>query len=105
MKGERLIELRKDMGLTQKEMSEKLHVNYRTYSSYERDETEPSDEFKIQLAKFYNVSLDYLLGIIDHPRPITDADGHNYVKLPKSLSTAGRKELEQFIGYLLSKEN
>ena len=104
MVGERLIELRKDMGLTQKEMSEKLHVNYRTYSSYERNETEASDDFKIHLAKFYNVSVDYLLGIIDNPRPLTDGDGADYVRLPKSLSEADRKELEQFISYLLSKE-
>ena len=102
MKGERLIELRKDMGLTQKEMSVKLHINYRTYSSYERNETEASDDTKVQLAKFHNVSVDYLLGIIDSPRPIVDGD--DYVRLPKALSDVSRKELEQFIAYLLSKE-
>ena len=102
MIGERLIDLRKDKGLTQKELSEKLHVNYRTYSGYEREETETSDDFKIKLAQFHNVSIDYLLGIIDNPRPIED--GADYVRLPTSLSSEGRKELDQFISYLLSKE-
>jgi len=102
MIGERLIDLRKDMGLTQKELSEKLFINYRTYSGYERNETEASDDFKIKLAQFYNVSVDYLLGIIDNPRPITDGD--DYIKLPKSLSSSGRKELEQFVSYLLAKD-
>ena len=102
MVGERLIELRKDRGLTQKELAELLHVNYRTYSDYEREETEAGDDFKVKLAKFYNVSLDYLLGIIDHPHPIRDGD--DYVLLPKKLSEGARKELKQYIAYLLTKE-
>ena len=102
MVGERLIELRKDRGLTQKELAELLHVNYRTYSGYEREETEAGDGFKIKLARFYNVSVDYLLGIIDHPHPIKDGD--DYVHLPKSLSANGRKELKQYIAYLLTKD-
>lgn len=44
--GERLAELRKDKGKTQKQLAEELHVNYRTYSSYEREETEPGDDVK-----------------------------------------------------------
>ena len=102
MKGERLIELRKDRGLTQKELSEKLYVNYRTYSGYERDEIQASDDFKVKLAQFYNVSVDYLLGLIDHPHPVSEGD--EYIRLPKPLSENGRKELEQFIAYLLAKE-
>ena len=100
--GERLIELRKDMGLTQKQLSEKLFINYRTYSGYERNETEAGDDFKIRLAHFYNVSVDYLLGISGNPYPITNGD--DYIHLPKSLSDSGRRELEQFISFLLSKD-
>ena len=102
MVGERLIELRKDRGLTQKELAELLHVNFRTYSGYEREETEAGDDFKVKLAQFYNVSVDYLLGIIDNPHPIRDGD--DFVLLPKKLSEEGRKELKQYIAYLLTKE-
>ena len=102
MIGERLIELRKDRGLTQKELSEMLYVNYRTYSGYERNENEASDDFKVKLAQFYNVSVDYLLGVSDHPRPVVDGDG--YIRIPKPLSDSGRKELEQFVSYLLAKD-
>jgi transcriptional regulator with XRE-family HTH domain len=101
MIGERLIDLRKDMGLTQKELSEKLFINYRTYSGYEREETEASDDLKIKLAQFYNVSVDYLLGIINNPHPIKSGD--EYIRLPKPLSDSGRKELKEFISYLLTK--
>ena len=102
LKGERLIELRKDEGLTQKQLSEKLHINYRTYSGYEREEIEAPDDVKIKLAQFFNVSIDYLLGVTKHPRP--SVDGDEYIRLPKSLSDDGRKELDQFMAYLLSKE-
>lgn len=101
MIGERLINLRKDRGLTQKELSEALFLNYRTYSGYERDESEASDDVKIQIARFYNVSVDYLIGLIDDPRPIKNGD--EYIRLPKPLNTNARKELDQYINYLINK--
>jgi transcriptional regulator with XRE-family HTH domain len=102
MLGERLINLRKDKGLTQKELSETLCINYRTYSGYERDEIEASDDVKVRLAQYYNVSVDYLLGLISEPHPIKNGD--EYVRLPKPLSASDRIELEQFIKYLLNKD-
>ena len=101
MIGERLIDLRKDIGLTQKQLSEKLFINYRTYSGYERNEIEASDDFKIKLAYFYNVSIDYLLGISSYPSPIRNGD--EYIRLPETLSDNERRELEQFISFLLYK--
>lgn len=103
MIGERLINLRKDKELTQKELSEILFINYRTYSGYERNEIEASDDFKVQIAKFYNVSVDYLLGISDHPHPIRK--GEEYIRLPKPLTVNARQELEQFIQYILTKDD
>ena len=102
MIGERLITLRKDRGLTQKELSDALFVNYLTYSGYERNEIEANDDFKIQLAKFFNVSIDYLLGLTDHPHPIRNGD--EYIRLPKPLSSSARQELEQYIHFLLNKD-
>ena len=96
------MDLRKDIGLTQKELSEKLFINYRTYSGYERNEIEASDDIKIKLAQFHNVSVDYLLGLVNEPNPIRD--GNQYVRLPRPLSKNARKELQQFISYLLSKK-
>ena len=102
MIGERLIILRKDRGMTQKELSAELFINYRTYSGYERNEIEASDEVKIQIAKFYNISIDYLLGLIDDPHPIKNGD--EYIRLPRPLNANTRKELKQFLDYLLNKD-
>ncbi len=70
MDGERLKDLRKDRGLTQKQFAEIMGVSENSISLYERNETTPDDEMKIKIAKFFNVSLDYLLGIIKSPLPI-----------------------------------
>ena len=102
MIGERLKILREDSSLTQKQMAEKLSVNFRTYSGYERNEIEAGDDFIVKLSEYYNVSADYLLGISDQPCPIRKGD--EYVRLPKALTANGRNELEQYIKYLVSKD-
>lgn len=63
--GERLIFLRKRRALTQQELADILFVSKYTISSYEHGKTTPDDCSKIMLAKFFDVSLDYLFGLID----------------------------------------
>ena len=103
MIGERLIDLRKDKGLTQKELSEKLFINYRTYSGYERNEIEASDDLKIKLAEFYNVSIDYLLGISENPHPVRKGD--DYVKLLGENRAAVRLADDKMIILIIIAEN
>lgn len=54
--------LRKRMGITQKEISERLNMARTTYSGYENGSREPDNETLDKLAKFHDVSIDYLLG-------------------------------------------
>lgn len=59
---ERIREIREDHALTQKKVASLLHVGQRTYSDYETGKTRiPVDSFLI-LARFYNVSMDYITG-------------------------------------------
>ena len=60
MIGERLLDLRKDAGLTQDELAAILRINKHSISSYEREKSEPPDAIKIEIAKYFNVSIDYL---------------------------------------------
>ncbi|MCI8891597.1 MAG: helix-turn-helix transcriptional regulator [Eubacterium sp.] len=55
--------LRKDAGLTQKELADKVGVTNSTISFYEQEERSPSVDMIIRLSKIFNVSVDYLLGI------------------------------------------
>lgn len=59
---ERIRELREDNWLTQQNVADLLHVAQRTYSDYESGRTRiPIDSILI-LAKYYNVSMDYITG-------------------------------------------
>ena len=60
MIGERLLELRKDAGLTQDELAAILKINKHSISSYEREKSEPPDAIKIEIAKYFKVSIDYV---------------------------------------------
>lgn len=59
---EKLAELREDMGLTQDELADKIHVARSTISGYENGTSQPSYSVLLQLADFFGVSLDYLFG-------------------------------------------
>ena len=41
-----------------------------TYTNYERGKREPPFEFIIRLAIFYNVSIDYIAGLTNTPKPL-----------------------------------
>ncbi len=68
---ERLRELRTGRGLTQRSLAEILNVKQNTYSQYETEQRQIPIEVLITLAKFYDVSTDYILGLteIEDPYP------------------------------------
>lgn len=53
--------LRKELGLSQKQVAEKLNISQQTYSDYENDKTEPTMDMLIRLANLFGVSIDELL--------------------------------------------
>lgn len=59
---DRLKELRIKKGLNMKQLAEALNIPYTTYVGYEKNEREPNSESLIDIATFFNVSTDYLLG-------------------------------------------
>ena len=67
--GQRLRMLREKREMTQEEMSGMLHVHRSTYTKYEIGETQPSIDTLIRLADLFKVSVDFLLGRTDDPRP------------------------------------
>ena len=66
----RIKDLREDKDISQREVAEALGLYTTTYARYERGEQEPPLCVAVALAKFYNVSLDYLAGEIDTPRKL-----------------------------------
>ena len=62
----KLKELRQEMGLTQKQLAEKLQTSNSAVCDWERGRTQPDLETLLALAKFFKVSVDYLLGRKDY---------------------------------------
>lgn len=60
--GELVAELRQDRGITQKQLGKILSVSTGTISNYENGVHYPDLEKLVQLADFFQVSTDYLLG-------------------------------------------
>lgn len=59
---ERLKSLRKETGLTQKEIADHFKTSPQSYAQWEKGLRNPSKESLEKLAQFFNVSTDYLLG-------------------------------------------
>lgn len=62
---ERIREIRQDYGLTQSQFGEKLSISQDTVSLWEKGKAYPNTEYVIAMCKKFNVSADYLLGIVD----------------------------------------
>ena len=66
----RLRDLREDMDLTQTQLVEKLGMHKTTYTNYEQGKRDLPLSIAVMLAEFYNVSLDYIAGLTNEPRPL-----------------------------------
>lgn len=64
---ERLIQLKTERKLLQKEIAKDTGLALRTYQYYESGEREPGLSTLIVLADYFNISLDYLTGRSDNP--------------------------------------
>ena len=62
MKYKRIRDLRDDMDLSQTEVARMLGMSQTGYSKYETGENDIPTTILIKLARFYNTSIDYLLG-------------------------------------------
>ena len=65
---DRLIQLRNEKKLMQKEAAELIGLSIPGYQRYEYGTRNPTSDVLIKIADFYNVSLDYLVGRSDDPK-------------------------------------
>ena len=63
----RVRDLREDNDLTQENLAKKLDLHLTQYRRYETGESEIPTHIIKELARFYNVSSDYLIGLTDNP--------------------------------------
>ncbi len=68
----RLLELRNEKKLSQRDIAKLFNVSQGTYNNWENARTQPSLEQLIALADFFDVTVDYLIGKEDF-YPSTDS--------------------------------
>ena len=79
--GKRVKEEREKLGISREDFARQNSITYSALSMYERGERHVRDELKIKIAKNLNISMEYLLGIIDTPLPYTDKfEIHNTIR-------------------------
>ncbi len=65
----RLKELREDLDIPQRILADYLNIKQNTYSQYENESRQIPIDLLIKLARYFNVSVDYILGVSDIKEP------------------------------------
>lgn len=91
---ERLKKLRKDAGLTQVDVAEKLGVSQPAYASWERGIKKPTQENLVKLSKILYVSVDYLLGNTENKQT---SDVLEDIELLFRMNSKGLTEEEKLV--------
>lgn len=84
MLGNNIKELRKNKRMTQKDLAEAMRVSQQTVGAWETERAIPGADTLSDLADYFNVTTDYLLGRSEKK----DDDKVDYVALDKVLDNA-----------------
>lgn len=100
--GKRLKQLREDADISIFRLAKELNISASAVSQYESGKRTPSDEIKILIAKFFNVSIDYLLGLSPFPN-----NSHEKLLLSQmsDLTSEDIEQIKNFIDFIKSKHN
>lgn len=71
---QRIRDLREDSDITQQMIADYLNTSSQHYGKYENGNAEIPFERAILLAKYYNVSLDYIAGLTNNKRGLASSD-------------------------------
>ena len=102
----RLRELREKKQVSQDDVSKFLGVERTTYTSYESGRSRPVRVLN-KLAEYYNVSIDYLLGLADLPLPkevnintLSDTEKQLIFNF-RSLNNKGKEKIIQYVADII----
>ena len=109
--GERLTELRTSAGYVKRnEFAEKLGIPSTTLRNYETNAREPGHTFLKQVSEFFNVSVDYLLGLTEDKEVLSSfrlkSSEYEHIKKYRLISEKdvdGKTLVDSTIDYLYNK--
>lgn len=102
-----LKKIRKSKKYTQQEIADYLNVSRNTYSRYERDVFKMDHDTLIKLSKYFNVSVDYIIGNIDEPVTLDELQFLKELKIKSDdeLLSSGKYDFVDDSGKRISKED
>lgn len=77
--GEMIISYRKDLGMSQDELGQKLFVSRQTISLWEKNQTVPSIDNLIRLSEIFGVSVDEILGVVHNDQKETPKEVYRFI--------------------------
>lgn len=80
--GGRLKELRREMDCTQSKLADVLGVTQDSISLWENDKRVPDTQYIVAMAKFFDVTTDYLLGLTDEYKSVRFSEENRRLNLP-----------------------
>lgn len=97
---EHLRELRERRNLLQKQVADEIGVDRTTYAKYESGASEPSFEILKKLARFYEVTTDYLLDFetaLHRPSLVLSEEEERIVLNYRNFNRKGREKIREEI--------
>ena len=96
MFSKRLKQLRKQQNLTQTELANLLNLSHGAIAMWETDKRQPDNDTLVRLANFFNVSVDYLLGLSNQEYELTD-ENKQLLAMIDQLSPEDREAITRFV--------
>lgn len=97
----KLRELREERRLNQEALALRINVSQSTISAYEVGERTPDVDMLTAIARFFNVSIDYLLGLTEVKEPIIESDlSMEEIEFLHVYRNLKRNEREKVISYI-----
>lgn len=104
----RLKDLREDMDKNQEQIAQIIGTSQSYYAQYENGKRALPFDRVVELAKYYNVSLDYIAGLTNDKKGLTKSqlseDVSHLVKSYELLSERRKGKLEQFLQQLIDEQ-
>lgn len=101
----KLKEIREEMSLSKKQVAHDLNIPYSTYNNWEIGARDTSSDVLIKLSNYYNVSIDYIMGLTDNrdkqnSQPISYND-KIHLELYNRLNCEGKRNVDNHIEDIL----
>lgn len=95
---DKLKEIRENHHMNKKEFANYIGMKYTTYNGYETGAREPDSDFLIRISKKFDVSIDYILGLVEdkerlHSYQLRSVE-YDYIQMYRQLDSHGRKMVD-----------